>query len=463
MKAVRNPPTTNPAQFSSGARQAAISVIPGAIVVLLLYLFFRFSLFHELLAFRAGINLRYNYVIGPAVLLLAFLSGGLIQSVQTRIGMLIAAFSVWLVATIPFSVWRGGSFNTVMGYLQGSLPVFLAIAGILATPLHYRRVIACISLSVPVILADRPGGGDARSSVGFGSLGNPNDLASHLLIVMPFCLYFVLNGKLLSKQWIYGLILTLVAVALTLRTGSRAGLVTLLAISMVFFLKLKLIQKFLFAFGTAVLALMMLAVLPEATRVRYQTIFSNDVEISDEPGARAAEFAVTSGTARKQLFIRSIKQTFYHPIFGVGAGQLMVAEADLAKEEGERARWQQSHNAYTQVSSELGLPGLAIYLAILITCIRELMNLRKQVHRRPDLLWVDNIAFCLLLSFTSYLVVTLFNHLAYRMYLPTLAGLTVALLRIAQTELASSKAPALAREVPRLHRAGHRAWFVPVR
>jgi len=62
------------------------------------------------------------------------------------------------------------------------------------------------------------------------------------------------------------------------------------------------------------------------------------------------------------LFLRSIQLTFEHPILGVGPGEFMDAEAEEAAVAGKKAMWHFTHNSYTELSSETGLPGLGLSL-----------------------------------------------------------------------------------------------------
>ena len=55
-----------------------------------------------------------------------------------------------------------------------------------------------------------------------------------------------------------------------------------------------------------------------------------------------------------------------HPIFGVGPGQF--AEVSGA--------WHQTHNTYTQLSAEAGLPALALFLLFLRSGFRKLREIK---------------------------------------------------------------------------------------
>jgi O-antigen ligase len=89
--------------------------------------------------------------------------------------------------------------------------------------------------------------------------------------------------------------------------------------------------------------------------------------------------AADSAATRIKLLQRSIYMTAMHPLFGVGPGQFAVAENNLAKAEGkERGIWYYTHNAYTQTSSEAGIPALILYIMAIFASYRGLADIRKR-------------------------------------------------------------------------------------
>jgi O-antigen ligase len=114
-----------------------------------------------------------------------------------------------------------------------------------------------------------------------------------------------------------------------------------------------------------------------------------------------------------------------HPIFGVGMGVFMPASVEIAKERGHRADWEVSHNSYTQVSSELGLPGILLLLAIFGTAFRQVWRVDRAARQlgRQD---IRQTAFVLLLALTVLSVHFCFDSMAYVFYMPLVMGLVAA-------------------------------------
>ena len=105
--------------------------------------------------------------------------------------------------------------------------------------------------------------------------------------------------------------------------------------------------------GILFLALAM-SLLPQRIAERFTTFF--------KASSAAQQEAASSAETRKLLFMRSIQLTMQHPVLGVGPGEFMDAEAIDAQEKGKKALWHFTHNSYTELSSETGIPGLALFL-----------------------------------------------------------------------------------------------------
>jgi O-antigen ligase len=160
---------------------------------------------------------------------------------------------------------------------------------------------------------------------------------------------------------------------------------------------------------------------------RYATLFTNDSDDIE---------AIQSTAARTHLLTSSIQFSIQHPIFGVGPGEFSDYEASVAKSEGKKAAWQVTHNAYTQVSSEAGVPALLFYLAVIVMSFRTFGKVYRAARYRPELRSMAMACFCCQLSMVGFCTATIFLSLAYAMYLPTMSGLALAFSRSLDRELA---------------------------
>ena len=104
--------------------------------------------------------------------------------------------------------------------------------------------------------------------------------------------------------------------------------------------------------------------------------------------------------------------------------------------------WQQTHNTYTQVSSETGVPGLLIYLGLIFSIFRGTRIQPWVKPSDPDIRVLRNVSFTLRLSLIAFCGGALFGSLAYGMHLPLLAGLAETLRRVMAAKRYKLPAPA---------------------
>jgi O-antigen ligase len=133
--------------------------------------------------------------------------------------------------------------------------------------------------------------------------------------------------------------------------------------------------------GLALVVLLAVAaaggILPKRLSDRFQTFVSADA------GDLAAD-ALASTEERKAIFWESVRITLLHPIFGVGPGMFEDVENVLARADGKRkGYWLGTHNTYTQLSSECGIPVLILFLALWITTLRSLRAATKVAAADP--------------------------------------------------------------------------------
>jgi O-antigen ligase len=198
-----------------------------------------------------------------------------------------------------------------------------------------------------------------------------------------------------------------------LRTGSRGCLIGALAYAVLVFVFSRN-KAVVLALGLCAAAVAILAN-PTAPFKRLTT-FDN-----------VTTSAGLSTLQRKELFLRSIQETITHPLFGVGPGQFAVAVAGESEKRGEHSSWLGTHNSYTQVSAECGLPALVCYCAVIFLCFRLNYRMFSAARNNASYANIADLSFTFLSGILVYSTTTLFFHMAYSGVLPILAGLTLAL------------------------------------
>ena len=78
-----------------------------------------------------------------------------------------------------------------------------------------------------------------------------------------------------------------------------------------------------------------------------------------------------SALQRKELFFRSLEVTAKHPLLGIGPGNFPIISGI----------WHVTHNSYTQISAEGGIPAFVLYLLIFWRASANLSAVRKYSRR----------------------------------------------------------------------------------
>lgn len=397
-------------------------------------LFVRFSLINEVVTFGLGFKPYLVVILGPLALVCALVSGGIVRWTRVRCALFFVFFMIWVLVDTPFSSWKGGTVQTLIPAFETEFSMLFIVSAVTLTWKEVQTVLNAIALCgffdvvVSVIYGTIDGD---RFSLAFGTLQNPNDYATHMILVTCFVALAGLNGSRLKR--IATALIAAASLAEVFRTGSRGAFLAVIVIVLFVFFKASTGQKM--GMITVVLGLLAVsfAVLPGSVVERYTTIFSTPNAIS-RIDARELE-AIGSKAARTQLLMDSIGLTFRNPLFGVGPGQFAPSDADFSRLEGKKAKWQVAHNSYTEVASETGIPGFIFFCLALFGSIATLNSIYRRTRHEPALRPIANSAFYIMLSFVGFSICIFFASMEYRAYIPLLIGLTVAFRFAAEREL----------------------------
>lgn len=379
-------------------------------------------------------------LIMAAALGAAFLSGGVMKAFANRIGACLILLTIWMCLSVPFSVWPGGAAHTVYDRWFKSFLIYFIVAGLIYTWGHLRKVyfVSAISVLVLAFVALKYGTSvDGRLYLNRGRFGNPNDLAQILLMSLPFWWFIATNPLIRTSRRILAYLATLPIFLTIARTGSRGALIATAVMLTVLFLRSSLKQKVQILAIGGIAVTMTAAMLPGVLKSRYFTY----VKPADSTGwaktiimAQLPDDATTSSTyARWALLKDSVILTMRNPGFGVGAGLFDAAQDAYSRQtRGVKGAWQVTHNTYTEVSSENGIPALVLYLLALgFTWRATRVNRPRDGRLSARQAEVVSAAFALRLSLLVYSVSALFASFAYQSQMLVLAGIAVAFQRVA--------------------------------
>ncbi|HST52878.1 MAG TPA: O-antigen ligase family protein [Pyrinomonadaceae bacterium] len=251
---------------------------------------------------------------------------------------------------------------------------------------------------------------------GSGIFGNSNDLALHLVTIIPVAAGLLFASRGLARKAFYAasILLMTAAIVVTYSRGGFLGLVCAFAV-----LGWKMGRRHRLAvFGAgAVLGVGFLAFAPGNYGVRLLSILIPSLDPVGSYGAREGEL------------VRSFWAAVHSPFFGVGMGNYVLMSFDSRV----------THNAYTQVAAELGTPALVCYLFFVVTPLRRMGRVWRETLSRPDEKRFNYLAAGLQASLAGYMVSSFFASVAYLWYVYYLVGYAVCLERIYASERAAQE------------------------
>mgnify|MGYP000415724637 CR=1 FL=1 len=408
----------------------------------LAFVFVRFTTLHEVLTVKLGFNPFLLYWVGGPAILFLILTGGLQRSwywTPVRFWLLYLA---WIYAAIPTSTWRSDSLRLVFTYSRTELVVLFLIAGLVLTWQECWRTLRWLALAAFVLVllghffSEQLSPEDPRLQLVAGTMSNSNDYAALMVIILPFVTLFVIAPGVAVLTRLAAALVFIYGLYLILATGSRGALVALVVTAIYALFRLPLAAKIAGLLLLSVLAVLLWSFLPDRITTRLRTISATNEDVDMT--------AADSASARLYLLRQSIRFTLERPLFGVGPGQFANFEGSIARQEGERGSWHDTHNAYTQVSSEAGIPAFIFYVGAILSTGRLLSRVYKRARSQPPTLENRRIAaacLCVMLAFVGFATSVMFLSLAYRFYLPALSGLAIAIAR-ATDHLWSTPPPA---------------------
>lgn len=359
---------------------------------------------------------------------------------------LLAALLALGAASVPFSLWPGGSAAILIGQLTKTALAFLLVSHVVDTPARVRWIEGVL-VAAGVYLAAGALYGYASGTLGHqeeraegivgGMFGDPNDLALSLVVMIALAGFeAVATRRVVVRLLCAGAIAVMLAGILA--TFSRGGLLALLAATGVGVMRLSRHGRGVAVAGLAGLALAIAALAPRGYGERATSIVEQDMDTKGSIEARLTTLRY------------GVEIMLENPAPGVGLGAFRIAEG---AKHGRVGKWNEAHNTFIQVGAELGWAGLAVYLA-LAAC--ALANARAAARRAAGNRQLVAMAHGLETAVVGFLTGAMFLSQAYTWHFYILLGLTVALRRLVQASGAADRSSGPARPAPRLLEASGR-------
>jgi O-antigen ligase len=278
-----------------------------------------------------------------------------------REGRYLIALVCFLVLTSFFSpVWRGGALVSSLDFAKVAV-VWVLTFLVITNFKRLRQIIFVQTASVAVIaIISVARGRNTPRLVGVlgGNYNNSNDLAFAIVLSLPFCLAFLLQGRGPARKMIWTAAMLVMAIAVFL-TASRAGFIEL-AITTSFCLwhfGIKGKRPLLVVASFVVGAVLLLGVGGKLMN-RFSAISGH---------SQIEQGAYGSYQERRQLMISSLQAMARYPLFGIGVHNF-VSYSGI---------WKEVHNCYLQIGAEGGIPALALYLLFFSRAFANLRWLKR--------------------------------------------------------------------------------------
>ncbi len=356
--------------------------------------------------------------------LLVLVSGNAFRGLRDSIGRLWVLFLAWICLAVPFSVWKGGSVAVLLDYVPHGWVQFFYFTAFAISIRHLRRVMFFLIAADFLLLVDCYWGGSMQTgrleipdSMFFR---NSNDLSLQLIIAITQFLYLMYQREIWKR--IAGAAGVFASLTFLFETGARGAFLAILGLAAAIAVLSRNRLRFAMAAVPVAAAAMLFA--PESVLHRMTLISMDPTNTSARNLSDDA--AISSQRQRLALLEQSLMYAVTHPLLGVGPGQFGAAVAADAAREGKRALWLGTHNSYTEVASECGLPAFFLYSAVIFLVLRSNLRIYRRLvsDQERD---AGALAFCLFAATLVYAIDTFFFHVAYSSYLPAIAGLSVAL------------------------------------
>jgi O-antigen ligase len=237
--------------------------------------------------------------------------------------------------------------------------------------------------------------------------GNPNDLAGFCLVFVSLTLSYIYIGR--HRLWRMGAVGAAALMLLViLLTQSRGAFLALVATTVVGFILVKRRGR---ALGVmSILAVLSLPFVPDSAWGRFGGLS----KVGSTSGMRGVD-REGSAEQRYQVLQIAMRIASENPVFGVGPmmyaevapryGAMMSSQYPLARNVID------PHNTYLRLSTELGIPGLLLFVGMVATVLRRSWKTSAALLKLGDI--NGQVFRMLILGLLAYLLAGLFGSIPY--------------------------------------------------
>lgn len=362
------------------------------------------------------------------------LLGNLVQSLRSVRGKAMVIWVVWMVLSVPFSIYPGASFAFITQNLWIKLVPFCLVIAYGESQESIDKMIWAFILAVAIFaVAAFVSHGLPR----FHLIDEYDPNESALMFVMAFPLIF---WKLMESQGVRKILLVCLSCLVVIgviHTQSRGGFLGLIVVTAVSVWQYKRIRKV-----SIIKVALIVAVIIGILYVQGGSQYADRIKSIWDPNT---DYNYSDKGGRLVIWKYAISMMLEHPVLGIGVDTFETGLAMSSRADDEEV-WQAAHNSFLQVGSELGFPGLIAFCIIIfgsIKSLKKVISLQKEVistqdasNRKPTL--VISTAYSLIGCWTGFVVCGFFLSQAYRNLIFFLLSISFAFLNVANSTLKSN-------------------------
>jgi O-antigen ligase len=334
---------------------------------------------------------------------------------------LVLLFCLTGFLSVPFAINRAEAWVEFSGTFIRCIVIFVVIVNVVRTETRLKGLIflamaAGIWLSIEAVNEYRLGlmtvEGYRAAGRGTGIFGNTNDMALHLVTIVPISVALMLGAKGVMRKLLYGTCSAVMIAAIVL-SYSRGAFIGMLIAFLFVAWKLGRRRRLEIVFAVLGFAGVVVLLAPDKYGSRLLSIFVPSLDAEGSADAR-----------RGELF-RSIYVALRHPLLGIGMGNY---QAEMSN------RGLVTHNSYTQVAAEMGMMAFACYVMFIVTPLKKVGQIARETFdaRRESRFYY--LALGLQASLIAYLISSFFLSVAYVWYVYYLVAYAVCLRRLYESQ-----------------------------
>ncbi|MDX6528206.1 MAG: hypothetical protein QOH41_496 [Blastocatellia bacterium] len=346
---------------------------------------------------------------------------------------LVLLFCLIGLLSVPFAINRAEAWVEFSGTFIRCIVIFVVIVNVVRTETRLKGLIflamaAGIWLSIEAVNEYRLGlmtvEGYRAAGRGTGIFGNTNDMALHLVTILPISVALMLGAKGAIRKLLYGTCSAVMISAIVL-SYSRGAFIGMLIAFLFIAWKLGRRRRLEIVFAVLGFAGVVVLLAPDKYGSRLLSIFVPSLDAEGSADAR-----------RGELF-RSIYVALRHPLLGIGMGNYQPEMS---------YRGLVTHNSYTQVAAEMGMMAFACYVMFIVTPLKKVGQIARETFdaRRDSRFYY--LALGLQASLIAYLISSFFLSVAYVWYVYYLVAYAVCLRRLYESETGKVVVPLTRKE-----------------